>query len=183
MNKWAAVLAICCVSSAWADGLYIHQQASDAEQCYLTNQQGQRLFEGHYQTDCYAIRPHLDMNEAQKYSQNHAVLNMFEFRGQQKVAINAQGRVVYHLYWYDNGPDYVEDGLVRIRNAQGLIGYADAQTGQIVIAPQYFCAQPFENGKALVGVTGRLEQEDGWDGEICVPEPALIIDKTGRLVR
>lgn len=182
-SQWAAIIVMGCLGSAWADGLYIQQEANHPEQCYLSNHQGQRLFEGRYQTDCYAIRPHQDMDDAQKYAQSHAVLNMFEFRGQEKVAINEQGQVIYHIYWYDNGPDYVEDGLVRIRNAQGLIGYANAQTGKIEIAPKYVCAQPFEHGKAMVGITGRLEKEDGLDGEICVPEPALYIDKKGRVLR
>jgi len=65
-------------------------------------------------------------------------------------AINAEGERLYEVYVYDNGPDYLEDGLFRIlRNDQ--IGYANAQ-GQIVIEPRFACAEPFEDGRAKVAL-------------------------------
>lgn len=83
-------------------------------------------------------------------------------------AINAEGDRLYEVYVYDNGPDYLQEGLFRIlRNEK--IGYADA-TGQIMIEPQFACAEPFEDGKARVALDCTLNSDgehttmdsDGW---------------------
>lgn len=65
------------------------------------------------------------------------------------VAINKKEEIMYNVFVYDNGPDYISDGLFRIVK-NDKIGYADSQRGQIVIEPQYKCAWEFENGKAQV---------------------------------
>lgn len=57
----------------------------------------------------------------------------------------------YDVYMFDNGPDYSSEGYYRIRK-NGKIGFADAITGKIVIAPIYECAHPFRNGRAKVGL-------------------------------
>ena len=75
------------------------------------------------------------------------------------VIVDKKGNEVYQIYYFDNGPDYAQDGLYRIRK-NNKIGYADEQTGKIVIEPKYDCAYPFENGKADVGV-GCQTQSDG----------------------
>lgn len=67
------------------------------------------------------------------------------------VAIDRSEKELYEVYWYDNGPDYLSDGLFRIRK-NGKIGYADEE-GQIRIDPQFACAGPFENGRARVAYT------------------------------
>ncbi|HGN0868159.1 TPA: WG repeat-containing protein [Providencia alcalifaciens] len=64
--------------------------------------------------------------------------------------VDKQGNEVYQFYYFDNGLDPASDGLYRIRQGE-KIGYANAQTGEIVIEPIYDCAYPFENGKAKVG--------------------------------
>jgi hypothetical protein len=64
------------------------------------------------------------------------------------VGINRKGKVVFEAFLFDNGPDYLSDGLFRIiRN--GKIGFAN-KYGQIVVPPIYSCAYPFEDGKAKV---------------------------------
>lgn len=65
------------------------------------------------------------------------------------VVIDRTEKQLYEVFPYDNGPDYPSEGLFRIVQ-DGKIGYADAATYAIVIAPQYECAYPFENGKAKV---------------------------------
>lgn len=94
------------------------------------------------------------------------------------VAINRLGQRIYEVLNYDNGPDYPEEGLFRIlRN--GKIGYADTN-GQIAIAPQFACAEPFSGGKAKVALDCRIESQgehssvesDGW----------FYIDKSGQKV-
>ena len=69
--------------------------------------------------------------------------------GKGMVAIDRHEHVLYHVFIFDNGPDYPSDGLFRIKKG-GEIGYANAASGEVVIAPKFPCALPFENGKAKV---------------------------------
>ncbi len=64
------------------------------------------------------------------------------------IGINQQGQRLYEVQRYDNGPDYLEDGLFRILR-YGKTGYADA-TGKIVIPAKFDCAFPFVDGQAKV---------------------------------
>jgi len=66
------------------------------------------------------------------------------------VGINRKFHELFNVYWYDNGPDYVADGLFRIRK-NGKIGYANSD-GKIMIQPQFDCAFPFEHRKAKVSI-------------------------------
>lgn len=64
------------------------------------------------------------------------------------IGIDRNENKLFEVFWFDNGPDPVAEGLFRIRK-DGKIGYAN-QKGEVVIAPQYTCAFPFDNGKAKV---------------------------------
>lgn len=91
------------------------------------------------------------------------------------VAIDRNGAEMYEVYWYDNGPDYLSDGLFRmVKN--GKIGYA-GRDGAIVIPPQFSCADPFENGKARV----TFDCVSVPDGEHTISESSswFYIDKRG----
>jgi WG containing repeat len=85
------------------------------------------------------------------------------------VAIDHQGRKLYPVFVFDNGPDYVSDGLFRIvRN--GKIGFADGRTGSVVIKPQFKCAWPFEKGKAKVAIdcsVKRYQEHSSWASDTC----------------
>jgi hypothetical protein len=64
------------------------------------------------------------------------------------IAINRQQKILFNVFPYDNGPDYISDGYYRIvKNKK--IGYADKKNS-IKISPQFGCAYPFKNGKAKV---------------------------------
>ena len=64
------------------------------------------------------------------------------------IGIDRNENLLFEVFYFDNGPDYIEEGLFRvIRN--GKIGYANAQ-GEVVIPCQFDCAYYFENGKAKV---------------------------------
>ena len=73
------------------------------------------------------------------------------------VAVDRSGKALYEVYWYDNGPDYLSDGLFRIKKA-GKIGYAD-EAGTIAIPPRFECAGPFEDGKARVALECTIAAE------------------------
>lgn len=66
-------------------------------------------------------------------------------------AINRSEESLYRVFMFDNWPDEPANGLFRIEK-DGLVGYADVKTGQVVILPKYQCAYPFENGKAQVSL-------------------------------
>lgn len=63
-------------------------------------------------------------------------------------AINRDLDTLYEVYWFDNGPDYIEEGMFRIVE-DGMIGYAN-EKGEIVIPPKYKCARVFQDGWAEV---------------------------------
>lgn len=92
------------------------------------------------------------------------------------VVVDEQKTVLYDVFPFDNGPDTPSDGLYRIVK-DGKIGYADAATNAIVIAPQYDCAYPFENGKAKVS-TNCQTTKDG-DHSVWTSDAWLLIDKKG----
>ncbi|MBN2662866.1 MAG: WG repeat-containing protein [Bacteroidales bacterium] len=94
-------------------------------------------------------------------------------------AIDRNENVLYNIFWYDNGPDYVSEGLFRIV-VEGKIGYADATTGEIVIEPQFSCAYPFEDGVAEVTYDCTSEQMD--EHKIWNSNDWFFIDKQGNIV-
>ena len=95
------------------------------------------------------------------------------------VAVNKAGEIMYKVFLYDNGPDYPADGYFRIVET-GKIGYADVETGEIRIHPQYAAARPFENGYAAVCP----DCETKTDGEYSswVNGKWGLIDKNGEVV-
>ena len=94
------------------------------------------------------------------------------------IGIDKNETELFEVYWYDNGPDYVEDGLFRIKHGD-KIGYANLD-GEIIIKPQYKCATPFENGQAQVAYECNLVK----DGEYTMIENAqwLKIDTEGKTI-
>lgn len=65
----------------------------------------------------------------------------------------------YEVYQYDNGDDYFSEGLQRIVDKDGKIGFRDS-IGKIVIRPRYAFAFPFNEGYAKVTDTGHSEAVD-----------------------
>ena len=82
------------------------------------------------------------------------VLNSeFEF-----VGIDRKDSILLKPYIYDNGPDYVEEGLFRfVENKK--IGFANLD-GQKIIAAKYDFATPFENGIAAYYLGGERIYEN-----------------------
>ena len=90
----------------------------------------------------------------------------------------------YGAFQYDNGDDYVSEGLYRIVDRKGHIGYAD-ENGQTVIKPRFAFGYPFEGGKAKVTDTGERKEVSGSDGEYWYweSEEWYYIDKTGNRIQ
>ena len=64
----------------------------------------------------------------------------------------------YSVYQYDNGDDYICEGLRRIMDKSGKIGFAD-EKGNVVIIPKYAFAFPFENGMSKATYEGKSVAE------------------------
>ncbi|MBK9550653.1 MAG: WG repeat-containing protein [Saprospiraceae bacterium] len=90
------------------------------------------------------------------------------------------GNKIYEIFPYDNGPDYVSEGLQRIIK-DGKIGYGDPILGKVIIQPIYSCAYPFENGRAKVSIDCTTIT----DGEHSIWESKewMYIDKNGNKVK
>lgn len=93
---------------------------------------------------------------------------------------NANGEVLYDIYWFDNGSDYPQDGLFRFKK-NALIGYANADTFDIVIPAQYQAAHPFEDGQAKVSYKADIQRVDN-EHSAWVNTDYFIIDKLGNSV-
>jgi hypothetical protein len=93
-------------------------------------------------------------------------------------AIGQKGNRLFDVYWFENGPDYLKDGLFRIKR-NGKIGYANTK-GEIVIEPQFDCANPFENGKAKV--TFDCELQKVGEHTVMKSDNWFYIDKKGEKI-
>ena len=94
------------------------------------------------------------------------------------VAIDRYENELYEVHWYDNGPDYIKDGLFRIK-IDNKFGYANEQ-GEIVIPPKYDCAHPFNEGKAKVSMSCSFKKE--FEHTIVESEEWFYITKEGKKI-
>lgn len=92
-----------------------------------------------------------------KFCQTDTIRNIgFVYENKQNariVCIDNQGKELFYVFKCDNGPDYISEGLFRIMDENGLIGFADS-LGNVVIKPQFKFATSFENGKAQATTSG-----------------------------
>lgn len=80
------------------------------------------------------------------------------------VCLDSGGNKLFNVFGVDNGADYVEEGLFRITDNSGLVGFADT-LGRVIIPPQFKFAFPFKDGKAKVSFTGECKEVPGSGGE------------------
>ena len=95
------------------------------------------------------------------------------------IGINQKGQRLYEIHWFDNGPDYIEEGLFRILR-DGKTGFADT-TGKIVIEPQFECAEMFVDGQAKVTFDCVLEKD--LDHTIMKSDSWFYIDRKGLKIK
>ena len=96
-------------------------------------------------------------------------------------AINRQRKIIYIPFLFDNGPDYVQEGLLRFVE-NGKMGFVN-EKGVKVIRAQFDFVYPFEKGRARfcngcksikMGEHSMIDEKTGEWGEV---------DKTGKLHR
>src|ERR1035437_2341482 len=68
------------------------------------------------------------------------------------IAINKKDSLVLSPYIFDNGPDYVQEGLFRFVE-NNKIGYSNLK-GQQIIPAQFDFASPFSGGLAAFSIGG-----------------------------
>lgn len=86
-------------------------------------------------------------------------------------------------YMYDNGPDFVVEGMYRIIDEEGKMGFANVK-GQVVIKPQFAFVFPFKNGVAKATFEGISREVKGSRGEYHYwDSPSwFYIDQKGNIV-
>ncbi|MEO8704968.1 MAG: WG repeat-containing protein [Kofleriaceae bacterium] len=67
--------------------------------------------------------------------------------------IDARGKVLAQAFAYDNGPDYFQEGVARIVDADKKVGFL-GERGDIAIVPRFVAAASFCHGKAEVEIDG-----------------------------
>ncbi|WP_345741634.1 WG repeat-containing protein, partial [Ulvibacterium marinum] len=75
------------------------------------------------------------------------------------LGINQNDEVLFEVVKYDDGPDYVENGLFRILK-NNKYGYANVN-GEVSIEPKFDCAHPFFMGKAQVSDSCTIKTSNG----------------------
>jgi len=89
------------------------------------------------------------------------------------VAINRKKQILYKPFIFDNGPDYVKEGMLRFVE-NGKMGFVN-EAGKKVIQAQFDFVYPFENGRARFcngcktikdGEHSRLDEKSGKWGEV-----------------
>lgn len=100
------------------------------------------------------------------------------------VCLDKQGKKLFNVFRYDNGPDYVQEGLFRIVDDRGRIGYADS-LGTVVIEPRFLFGFPFEKGRAKVTDKGEEKEVPGSGGEkrYWDSDDWYYIDKQGKVIK
>ncbi|MBN2280241.1 MAG: WG repeat-containing protein [Candidatus Marinimicrobia bacterium] len=100
------------------------------------------------------------------------------------VGIDKEGNILFTVFPYDNGPDYISEGTFRVTE-NTKIGFADT-TGTIIIPPIYDFAFKFEKGLALVNIGGHRVSSNPADPD-CEYYTWTgghwgVIDKNGKVV-
>ena len=80
------------------------------------------------------------------------------------ICINDAGKELFYVFKYDNGPEYIQEGLFRIMDEDGLVGFADS-LGNVIIEPQFKFAYPFKGGKTKATLKGERKVVPESDGE------------------
>lgn len=92
---------------------------------------------------------------------------------------NSHPASLYVPYRYDNGNDPVQEGVYRIVDEKGRIGYAD-EHGNTLIEPRFAFGFPFENGKAKVTDTGEQQEVPIRMGNTTIGKAMIGITSTGK---
>lgn len=94
------------------------------------------------------------------------------------IGIDRDDNLLFTVFFIDNGPDYIKDGLFRVIR-HGKIGYAN-KYGEVVIPCQFDCAYYFENGKAKVSNNCKTVKD--YEYHRWISDDWYYIDKQGNRI-
>lgn len=101
----------------------------------------------------------------------------------------SKGVVIRQVVFFDNGPDYFEEGLARFISRDGKIGYMNAQL-KTVIPAKFDYATPFEAGLGLAVVCSSAKADPCVSQQKASEEHSTVtggtwsvIDKAGKTVK
>ncbi|WP_439185186.1 WG repeat-containing protein [Carboxylicivirga taeanensis] len=93
------------------------------------------------------------------------------------LAIDSEQNTLFDIVSFDNGPDYFQEGLVRVKR-NGKMGYAN-QYGQVIIPCRYDFAWWFENGLAKVTLDAEVVKNKYDEHSRVEADEWFYIDKHG----
>ncbi len=96
----------------------------------------------------------LKKNNLRFHFETRGDLSFYSKKGGRIYAVK-DNKILFEVFYFDNGADYLEEGLFRIVDDKGLIGFAD-EKGNVVIKPQYKFATSSYEGKIKATHTGKL---------------------------
>jgi hypothetical protein len=135
----------------------------------------------HPHSDAPPPRPTADSAETPVLRENGVTFTPYGFDGGRAgdwLCRGSDGAARAHVFAFDNGPDYVSEGLRRYV-ANGKMGFVDA-TCHVVIPAAWDFVESFEDGRARV-CTACVRERDGEHWRM-VGGHWSVIDRTGREV-
>ncbi len=118
-----------------------------------------------------------------KFCHTDTIRNIgFVYEDARIVCIDSQGKELFYVFKYDNGPGYIREGRFRIMDENGLIGFADS-LGNVVIKPQFKFVFPFEGNRTKVTFTGERKAMPDREHHEWVSNKWQYINKEGELLQ
>jgi hypothetical protein len=96
-------------------------------------------------------------------------------------AIDRKKNILLQIFIYDNGPDYISEGLFRFVE-NGKMGFANPK-GKVVIPAAYDFVWPFENGKAQVCNGCEFKKVDEHTALVPNVGTFFYINKKGKVIK
>lgn len=95
-----------------------------------------------------------------------------------------KGNFLFHPFWFDNGPDYFSEGLMRFVGNNNKVGFAD-KNGNIVIEPKHDFVDFFQYGYAdfCNGCRWEYASKDDYEHRVVVGGTWGKINKKGEIVK
>jgi hypothetical protein len=92
--------------------------------------------------------------------------------------INKEGKRLYEIYFYDNGPDYVRGGFQRCVK-DGKFGFAKESTGTVIVEPRFDYVGEFDFNAPITLVCQGCKIVPGCDGCKKPGQPRSDFSKAG----
>jgi hypothetical protein len=101
--------------------------------------------------------------------------------GGEFMGIDSQGKFLYNIYFFDNGPDYIDCNRFRIIK-DGKIGFANGKTGRIEILPELSYADYFNENLAVFCIGGEEKKTSDGEHSYWLGGNWGVIDTEGKVV-